>query len=60
LLDVALKLLETALAENAAMMPEPSWMKQVKTAAEFVGQAKEWVDGRLVRESGRRVKAIKV
>jgi integrase len=59
LLDVALKLMEAAIKENATIMPEPSWMKQVKTAASFVGQAKDWVDGRLVRESGGRGKAIR-
>jgi len=54
LLGVALKLLETALSESATIMPEPSWRKQVKTATAFVGQAKDWVNGHLVREKGQR------
>jgi integrase len=58
LLDVALKLLETALAENASLTPEPGWRKQVKTAADFVGQAKNWIDGHVVREEGSRAKAF--
>ena len=53
LLEAGLKLLQAALAENAAIVPEPSWRKQVKTAADLVNQAKDWVDSRVVREAQR-------